>query len=221
VSEKNELRQYKALTDVASIRLYHLITLAKENRDRGSDILRAAVVLTHAYLEDFLRTLARNILPDASAEVLNGVPLVGIGSNLRPEKFYLGKLVPHRGKNVDDVIRESVAEHLGRISFNTVEDIVHLLKDDLGFDISPYEGYFPDIAAMMKRRHLIVHRADRVTYTGELNPEASEQHSVIGGYLLQAISVDQVNAWIAATFQFITSVVESLAQRGGLFDIHP
>lgn len=52
-----------------------------------SDILRAAVVLVHATLEDLLRSMAATLLPFADEATLNTIPLAGTGSPGRAEKF--------------------------------------------------------------------------------------------------------------------------------------
>jgi hypothetical protein len=92
------------------------------------DVVRAAVVLTHAYLEDFLRTMARTLLPVASEGVLDDIPLAGSGSS-RPAKFSLGALARHRGRTVEDVINDSVSEYLERSNSNNTTEIVSFLKD--------------------------------------------------------------------------------------------
>ena len=94
----------------------------------SSEILRAVIVLNHAYLEDFLRTLAFAFLPIAGEKALEGVPLAGIGRAERAEKFYLGKLLQHRGKSVDDVILESVSAYLERSTFNSVAEVMGFLE---------------------------------------------------------------------------------------------
>ena len=187
-------------------RLGALINSAADNRDAGDDVLRAAVVFTHAYLEDFLRTLAVKLLPSADERVLNDIPLAGMESTGRAEKFFLGKLVQHKGKSVDEVLRESVAASIDRSTFNNINDVAALLKS-LGFDPSERSEYFPAIEEMMKRRHQIVHRAD------EQPPKAG----------LQSISQDQVYGWMEATFKLMASIplelflrdtpIESIAKR--------
>ena len=117
----------------------------------AQDMLRAAVVLIHAYLEDFLRTIARALLPEANAECLDKIPLAGLSG--RPDKFSLGKLVRHKGKLVDEVLRESVSEHLDRTTFNNKGEIANLLET-LGFELAPiHHGCLVDIQEMMQRRH--------------------------------------------------------------------
>src|SRR3989338_2368197 len=81
-------------------------TLAGTGQGRRShqktDVLRAAVVLLHASVEDVLRSLAYWKLPNAATGVLDQFPLVGNGPAM---KFSLGALAAHRGKTVDDVLR--------------------------------------------------------------------------------------------------------------------
>jgi hypothetical protein len=161
------------------------------------DMLRAAVVLIHAYLEDFLRTIARELLPEASVECLDKIPLAGLSG--RPDKFSLGKLVRHKGKLVDDVLRESVSEHLDRSTFNNKGEIEHLLET-LGFELAPIKGYLVDIQEMMQRRHQIVHRADRVNLI--------DSHAE-----LQSISPFDVSKWLRASSQFTDSLSLPLLER--------
>ena len=71
-----------------------------------TDVLRAALVLLHASMEDVLRSLAYWKLPAAGPAVLERIAIVG-GTNT---KFHLGNLAAHRGKTVDEVIKESVDE---------------------------------------------------------------------------------------------------------------
>jgi hypothetical protein len=101
---------------------------ARAFRRVSDDIFRSVVVLTHAHLEDFLRTMGKAFLPQSDHRTLNDVLLVGSSDSGRAEKFYLGSLACHRGKLVDDVIRESVDEYLGRVSFNNTTDIMNFLK---------------------------------------------------------------------------------------------
>src|SRR2546427_11301455 len=93
-------------------RMNRLLNLAASNPDDSDDLMRAVIVMNHAYLEDFLRSLAERFLPLASEEVLNKVPL--LGRKGRPDKFQLGALTPHRGKAVQDLIDISVRAHLAR-----------------------------------------------------------------------------------------------------------
>ena len=131
----------------------------RQKQDVAQEILRAAVVLIHAQLEEFLRTMARVLLPEADESCLNEIPLVGLGG--RKEKFFLGKLVQHKGKFVDELLRDSVSEYLEHSNYNSTEEIAILLNT-LGFEPSQHNEAFPAIQRMIERRHQIVHRADRL-----------------------------------------------------------
>ncbi|MCH5378113.1 MAG: hypothetical protein JJ992_29510, partial [Planctomycetes bacterium] len=67
----------------------------------ASDVLRSAVVLLHATLEDLLRTVASAHLPRADNEFIRKMPLAG---KPRSGKYTIGDLVQHRGKTIDDVL---------------------------------------------------------------------------------------------------------------------
>lgn len=44
------------------------------------DVLRAAIVLLHAAFEDFLRSLAKQLVPDATPDVLSAIPVLNCDS---------------------------------------------------------------------------------------------------------------------------------------------
>jgi hypothetical protein len=145
-----------------SSRVERLVKIYKKtprtvDRD-ASDILRAAVVLLHASLEDYLRSLAAAYLPFTSPDVLNDVPLSGKGRE-RAEKFLLGSLAAFRGQSVDQVIERSIADYLEHTTFNNCREVARLLES-LSVDISTVRSFFPELDALMARRHQIVHRAD-------------------------------------------------------------
>jgi hypothetical protein len=183
-----------------------------EDKETSEEILRAVVVLNHAYLEDFLRNLALWLVPLGDEETLNKIPLVGTAG--RSEKFQLGKLAQHRGKKIDAVIRESVAAHMERSTFNSVTEIMTFLAS-INVNLKRREeetkssaSEFPHLAitedtlsqleAMMKRRHHIVHRADKT------KPGAS----------LQRITEGEVAGWLTVTMFFTLSVtIENFMQR--------
>jgi len=183
----------------------------KCDKETAAEILRAVVVLNHAYLEDFLRNVALWLLPIAGEESLNKIPLAGVTG--RAEKFQLGKLAEHRGKKIDDVIRESVAAYMHHSTFNNVTEIISFLDsvtvrlpsreeiDSSPSEISrlPIDGDVIGLLdAMMKRRHHIVHRADKAK----------------AGDSLQEITEIDVMSWLAATMMFTLSIAtENFVQR--------
>lgn len=201
-----DLEPYSKHTNEALDRAMRLLrvsitdALGKKVSDAASyeasdDIIRAVVVLTHAYLEDFLRTLGGALLPLADGDVLNAVSLVGSSDGKRVEKFSLGQLAKHRGKRVEDVIEESVEEHLSRITFNNATDIISFLERiRLRAEKESYE-HLAAIDKMIARRHLIVHRADRVK--GDI----------------QVIDGREVLDWVVATQSFMRGLFIPLISR--------
>jgi hypothetical protein len=160
------------------------------------DILRAAVVLLHATLEDVLRSVAYWKLPMAAPDVLNTIPLVGHGSN--PRKFLLGELSGFRGFTVDDVFTASVIAYLEQSNFNNTTEIARLL-DSVGIASVSVNGTFTLLQAMMERRHQIVHRADR-------------QQSVVGSgdHEVRGINKQTVREWANAVQQFAADLFPKL-----------
>lgn len=163
----------------------------------ATDILRSAVVLLHAALEDMLRSVGIWKLPSLGETALNDVALVGLGETGRAEKFLLGKLAAHRAKTVQVLIDESVVAAMNRISFNNTTDIaVHLER--VGLEPQVFQGHFPTLASMIERRHHIVHQADRNDQPGH------------GQFRARSLGIQTVNAWAAATTGFVTEVLQQV-----------
>lgn len=159
-----------------------------------SDILRSAVVFLHATLEDFLRSLLEWKLPSAQASYLKEVPLSG----KKPRSsFTLDDLALFRGSTVDDLISRSVSDHLERSNFNDPGEVSAVLER-IGLMPSLLDPYRGKLGPLMKRRHWIVHRADRNTATG------SGQHAALG---LQKATVE---IWLNAVRQFGTCVLNQI-----------
>jgi hypothetical protein len=190
-------RFYQNASRVASlIALYENLSTRKDPIDH-SDILRAAVVLLHATLEDFLRGLAGSHLPLAGESALNTVPLANTTTG-RPEKFLLGRLAAHRGKTVDQLLQESVDQFLERSNFNSSDEIAALLTN-LGLDIDGIRPTFARLDPLMRRRHQIVHRADMFRPTAE-EPEVA-----------QPITAPEVKEWADAARVFLSKTLSSLS----------
>jgi hypothetical protein len=89
----------------------------------ATDVLRAAVVLLHATLEDFLRNLLVGrwaLTTDTSHfEDIH----VAIGPDARQAKLTLAELATLRGKTVADIVQASIEAHLDRSTFNHVGDV--------------------------------------------------------------------------------------------------
>jgi hypothetical protein len=203
-----EFNRYVELMDSGIKRIMTLVRAAKTfPSDASGDILRAAVVLTHAHLEDFLRTVASVFLPMADEQTLNKVPLIGL-NNLRSEKFFLGKLAQHKGKTVEDLIRESVTDYLARTNFNSATEVMSFIEG-LGLKLAEERlemrtkkrietrGVLILIDEMIARRHQIVHCADRA------------------GEGLTPIAEDDVLRWIFAVGNFTALVAIAAFKKRG------
>lgn len=165
------------------IAIYEEMTPAGRGRRpvASGDLLRAAVVLLHASLEDLVRSVVQWRLPLAPAEALSNLPLADTDSPKRT-KFTIPELARHRGKTVDMVIEESVDFFLERASFNDPGEVSRILGL-LGLDTGILDGYSRWIGPMMRRRHWIVHQVDR-------NRSAGRGHHVI-----QSLSKKEVEGW--------------------------
>lgn len=163
----------------------------------SADILRAATVLLHGSLEDVLRGVLIWKFPVANEQVLDGVPLVGLSEIGRAEKFLLGKLVGHRDKVVRDLIDESVRAYARLFTVNNTTDIA-VFCNKAGVDATDVNGEFPLLAAMIERRHHIVHQADR-------NEEAGSGH-----HLTRSLSTERVEIWTRSTERFVEQFLEQV-----------
>ena len=158
-----------------------------------TDVLRAATVLLHASVEDVLRSLAYWKLPAAATQVLDQIPFAGGTAT----KITLGTLSSHRGKLVDDVIKESVDANLERSNYNNAVEVCSLLQS-IGLNTTAVQPYLTTIEAAMKRRHQIVHRADS-------NPNPGR-----GNHRVVSIAPAIVNTWITNTEQFVHAVLSQV-----------
>jgi len=163
-------------------------------------LLRAAVILLHATLEDLLRSLAELWLPSAQPEPLETIPLP-VSTDRVKNTFNLGDLATHRGTSVDDVIRKSVVAYLARSSYNHPGDIKNVL-DSVGINRKHIDPHARVLAAMMNRRHYTAHRADRNEVAG------------VGHHLARSISKSSVESWIATVEAFGETLIDELPSDG-------
>jgi hypothetical protein len=179
-------------------RVQNLVRLYQESpraRRRGldtSDILRAAVVLLHATLEDFLRSLLEWKLPEAEAIHLRDTPLAG----KKPRStFTVEDLAAFRGASVDEVIVQSVQAGLERSTFNDPGDVERAFAQ-LGLSSALLVPHRNELGTLMARRHWIVHRVDRNTGRGSRATRALDNPTV--------------ERWFAAVRQLTTAVLRDL-----------
>lgn len=71
----------------------------------------------------------------------------------------LGELHPYKGDTVDDVIRAAVHTWLQRSNYNRVAEVAAALER-IGIDPGVLSPDQPMLDSYVRRRHLIVHRAD-------------------------------------------------------------
>lgn len=187
-------------------RVVQLLTLHKtlksnpefSSNSATEDILRLSVVFIHATLEEFLRQLAIVLLPKAGEKALNNIPLVTTTG--RAEKFMLGSLTKLKGKTIDEVIAQSVESYYERSNFNNTTEISALLKE-LGIDISKVKRHFSELNDLMRRRHLIVHRADKT----KESPEKPDT--------LFTIEPKEVVHWLRVTTEFSADIIEDVLDK--------
>lgn len=180
------------------VKLYVSVTGQAAGRPsvQESDLLRAAVVLLHASLEDVLRGLAELRLPQSAAEILALIPLDGFGNN-RKTNFTLGNLAAFRGNTVDEVISRSVVAMLERKHYDDLGDVKRQLQE---ISINPglADQFATSLSALISRRHQIAHRADRNDSGG------SGQHQA------RSISRATVDSWIRSVEMFGRALLESV-----------
>jgi len=168
----------------------------------ATDILRSAVVLAHATLEDCIRTIVLHNLEYLDRQSIDKIPIHNINHSNRPEKFFLGELLEFRGQTVDDVIRLSVESHLARLSFNNTNDIVRIFKI-FKIDCPKDDKIFNLLDEMIQRRHRIVHYGDRVVSPGR------------GKQFTESISSSRARVWIENAHRFITSIIVIQMEKVG------
>jgi hypothetical protein len=151
-----------------------------------TDILRAAVVLLHASLEDLLRSLCEWKMPGANPEAFAEIPLAGTRGKIR---FGLQDLALFRGQTVDSVVTQSVIEFLEKSSFNHPGDIKSALEK-IGVDSRIASPHVSILASMISRRHWIAHRADR-------NLNKGPGHQAVG-----SLSKAMVSRWVTTVKAF-------------------
>ncbi|MDX9723981.1 MAG: hypothetical protein RBU37_24740 [Myxococcota bacterium] len=154
-------------------RVTKLVELFKEHASgRGraavaeTDVLRAAVVLLHAALEDLLRSIEEILLPTMPPETFDGWKL-SLPSTPRSQKerFTLKELLEFREKTVDEVLVLAIQQYLAHSNYNSFGELAAAVKR-VGLNVTPLRPHQPDLDAMMQRRHWIAHRADRNVRAG-------------------------------------------------------
>jgi hypothetical protein len=162
-------------------------SLTGEGRGRRSithaDVLRAAVGLLHATLEELLRSLCEWKMASASPDSLSEIPLAGTRGKT---KFGIQELAGFRGMSLDEVIAQSMNAFLNRFRCNHPGD-VKAVFEKVGIDPKIVNEYTRTLAAMMSRRHLIAHRVDRNLMRGRGQHAATSLSSSKATYRTAAV----------------------------------
>ena len=157
-------RNFGRLNSLISI--YKTVSTGRGRKPTNSlDILRATVVLAHSTLEDYLRSVLNWRLPMQGSTEINKIPIIGSSE----KKILLGELMGYGNRTIDEIIDLSIKEHLGKRSFSRPADITTALESISLQVTEPIRSIFPSLEEMMKRRHNIVHRADRDNAIGSGN----------------------------------------------------
>ncbi len=160
-----------------------------------ADLLRAAVVLLHASLEDLLRSLGRWKLPAVSPTLLDKIMVAVLDKSV--EKISLAELAEFRGQTVDSILSQSIERHLERSSYNNLVDVMSFLTR-IGIKLDVPRDWKSDLAAMMNRRHWIAHQVDRNQLSGP------------GHQKVRSISLSIVTGWIESVELFGLAILNQV-----------
>jgi hypothetical protein len=103
----------------------------------SEDILRAAIVLLHASLEELLRSIYKYKYSCISEEQWKNICLLGF-NRTGQTKITLADIVKYKDKTVDMLLKESIDDYLSRKTYNNIQDIVEFCKE-LGINASLIE----------------------------------------------------------------------------------
>lgn len=149
------------------ISIFYLLTTKKRRKQstKETDLLRVAIMLLHSSMEDYLRSILKIKLPEiGTKEVLKKIPLLSSDPNQdrRNTKFDFSELIEYKEITIQKIIEQSVEKYLDEVSFNDVKDITtNLSSININLSQELRNGYYPILTQMIKRRHCIVHEADR------------------------------------------------------------
>lgn len=179
-------------------RVKNLLTIYETlgNDSKHMDVLRAAVVLLHATLEDALRGLLGWKLPNAPADYLENI---FFDQRKRNPKITVAELGSYRKLSVDDVFCQIIRSHVARVTLNNPDDVVNALAP-LGVDRKRFAAKLGELAPAMERRHKIVHESDRL--------EPGTDHG-----RPRTITKQEVKAWTASVQSFVDELLRLLEKR--------
>lgn len=173
-----------------------------------TDILRAGIVFLHSTLEEYLRTIILDVKKarltqskESFQKVLINVALPGDNSGKSTGKKYaLTEFWELKDKTVMDVMSESLHDKVGYMTFNEYSQIVSSLAE---IDIHLDKEYNKNgvIDKYIKRRHKIVHEADKNVAKGK------------GNFYSLSINPDMLSGWITAVDNMVIDIQKSIEQN--------
>lgn len=168
------------------------------NEERG-ELLRAAVVFLHSSIEEMVRNLFIERLPNLDRDFINELSFSEYGQTNRVKGVLLGDLAHHyRGRFVDNVVLDALNAHLDRLNINNADQLVAVLRK-VGIDTSNLTPYLNDLGQIMRRRHQIVHQMDR---EDALDPDLRP---------ITAIGIKDVERWLQATGRLHIEIMKQAA----------
>lgn len=208
-SKKTEIRErlHSNLTRVRDLASIHMDVKQANVRRQDlphTEVLRAAVVLLHATLEDFLRSLLAWQLPMTdNAQAFKGMKF-RLDDETKPlDGLSVSQMLAHKGRKVDELIQDAITFHLEQSSFNNVRQ-VQLAMHALGVNFSEFNHEINALAAAMSRRHRIVHYAD----LNEKRGRGQSRHN--------SLSPRMVKVWVTNVEKFSESLLAQFDSRGNL-----
>ena len=182
--------------------LCEIFEVVKETSNRPTvkeaDVLRAAVVFLHSAMEDYLRGVLTEYLPECDNRNLENIALYQ--NDGRPGKFSLGTLKSHSELTVSELIKKSVEEQMKHTSFNDTTDIAGWMSR-IGISTSSTNVDLAQLNTTITRRHKIVHEVD------------ANQQSGRGYHNAAAINLRTVKAWESNVIAFVNLIESQLPEN--------
>ena len=158
-------------------------------RTNLDDILRSYVVLLHANLEDYLRNLAKITWIAKDSEFYDAIPIFRENRKKNAEKFLLREIAKHKGKSVNTLLKNSLFDYVeNNLTFNDTGQISSHLLSCNAFNENCRKS-LKKIDSFLKRRHRIVHHADK---------------SLNSKHRFSSISRKQVEGWLFCVRDIVT-----------------
>jgi hypothetical protein len=177
------------------------------------DLLRASVVFLHASFENYFRTVIIDYLKTNKQNTNVKLPEMGLpnAENPRTEKFYISQLLPYLGKNVNSLVDEAIENHMNKISFNNFNDIctwTNTMRIDLR-TFKAVDGYSEKLEKLIKRRHKIVHEADKSSGSNTENEDEKTRAA--------RIQKGSVDTWIKVVACLVNCIGNEIRSKSAEF----